>query len=778
MTQVSDVTTDDVGTAAPSSEPDGTETLADASTPEDESTTTDAAETAGEDTEAVLTPSLADAIAEAARAKPIVGLSPEVRAAADKAAADVKATPKRRAPKPRPTSSSSSTATTTQPVTKERSAQAAANLAAAKARAMLAGVTGTGSTETVEKDADEASVVERPIVTPSIARIDDPTADAIRRSAVIAGPMTDDPGTKIRFRRMNSPVRTVFTWLIALVTLSLSVAYAVWLVRSGPPLDDRILRAASVAVAVLIVTTLTIEVLRLALITMLSMSTSLVRSPVPVRPHKNLKTAVFITFVPSSESLTMLAETLTAAKHLQVPHGTEAGPDDAPALIDIYVLDEGDPTDSMTVQELVDWIDEQGTGNAIRRISRRGIAKYNEGRTFETKTKHGNVNAAYDVISHDPELPDYDVIVGLDPDHVPMPELITRLVGYFNDPNVAYVAAPQAYANSTVSVVPKLAESQQFVFHSLIQTAANSYGGPMLVGTNYAIRTSVFNQIGGAQPSITEDLATGLKALSQTNPDTGKKWTAVYTPDVLAHGEGPNTWGAYFKQQNRWATGAIRHVIAGPFVLEMFRQLHAPRRVLHHSLLMAFYPVMAITWILGAVNAGMFAIFGASGTIVSPDHWVLFYTWAIVAQVTLFIWARKNNVSPYESANSWGVYGMFMSVAAAPIYVAALLKSLVTGRPTFDVTPKGGHSSQGDSLFTFRLNLFWAALYVAIIVTIVAKGWAAISTLAWPVLALALACAPILIWAFSTRRRRRAAKVAPTPTRLQNRPDSNGEEPA
>ncbi|MFT3661337.1 MAG: glycosyltransferase family 2 protein [Gordonia sp. (in: high G+C Gram-positive bacteria)] len=618
---------------------------------------------------------------------------------------------------------------------------------------------GTTVDETEDRESRPAEIL--PFAMPSTAVVDEHTAQLIVEKSQVAGSVVDDPEPRVRFRRMSGFFGTAWIWLLSLLTLTLSVSYAVWLIRSGPPIDDRVLRAASLAASMVIIATLTIEVLRLLLITMLTISSAQVRAPVPVKPHRNLKAALFITFVPSSESLSMLEETLTAARALEAPRGTEASDVDEPPLVDVFVLDEGDPDNPDLVQNLVDRLNASGPGNRVRRISRLGIDRFNEGPKFAAKTKHGNVNAAYTAISENPDLPRYDLILGLDPDHVPMPEFTTRVFGYFNDPDVAFVAAPQAYANSTVDVVPKLAESQQFVFHSLIQTAANSFGGAMLVGTNYAIRTSVFEQIGGAQASITEDLATGLEVLDKRNPETGARWRAVYTPDVLAHGEGPNTWGAYFKQQNRWATGAIRHVIAGPFFLHMLRSWHSPRRVMHYLLLMSFYPVMALTWVFGAMNSVLFALFGESGTRVDPQHWVLFYTWTTVLQITVFIAARRYNVSPYESANSWGVYGMFMSVSSAPIYVVALFKSLTTSNPTFDVTPKGGSSVDGDSLFTFRWNLLWAALYVWVIGQISFTGHAAVATLVWPVLALLLSVAPVLIWYSSVLRHRRAARETP-----------------
>ena len=37
----------------------------------------------------------------------------------------------------------------------------------------------------------------------------------------------------------------------------------------------------------------------------------------------------------------------------------------------------------------------------------------------------------------------------MDPDHVPQPYFLTRTIGYFRDPDVAFVVAPQVYGNQT-----------------------------------------------------------------------------------------------------------------------------------------------------------------------------------------------------------------------------------------------------------------------------------------------------------------------------------------
>ncbi|MCZ9338797.1 glycosyl transferase, partial [Streptomyces sp. TRM76130] len=59
----------------------------------------------------------------------------------------------------------------------------------------------------------------------------------------------------------------------------------------------------------------------------------------------------------------------------------------------------------------------------------------------------------------------------------------------------------------------------------------------------------------------TEDMATGFEIHRHRNPATGRKWRSVYTPDVLAVGEGPNAWTDFFTQQMRWSRGTYETIL-------------------------------------------------------------------------------------------------------------------------------------------------------------------------------------------------------------------------
>src|SRR3712207_8100355 len=74
----------------------------------------------------------------------------------------------------------------------------------------------------------------------------------------------------------------------------------------------------------------------------------------------------------------------------------------------------------------------------------------------------------------------------------------------------------QVYGNYD-NFVTRAAESQQYLFHSVLQRAANRFGTAMFVGTNNAVRLSALRAIGGLQDSITEDAATSVRSEEHTS---------------------------------------------------------------------------------------------------------------------------------------------------------------------------------------------------------------------------------------------------------------------
>ncbi|MFJ4599197.1 glycosyltransferase family 2 protein [Streptomyces griseoluteus] len=559
----------------------------------------------------------------------------------------------------------------------------------------------------------------------------------------LAGPLTEPPVDRpytVRYRSLLSqePHRMRAALMLGAAPL-LSLVLLGWLLRPEhwterdypaygflPALDTLMLVSIGL-----------IELFRCLNVLSNAHATLVARDPVPVVPEAGTRVAFLTSFVPGKEPLEMVTRTLQAAVRLR--HR---------GLLHVWLLDEGDDP---AVKEVCARL-------GVRHFSRKGVAKWNRpSGPHRAKTKHGNYNAWLD--AHGDA---YDFFASVDTDHVPLPNYLERMLGYFRDPDVGFVIGPQVYGNYD-TFVTKAAESQQFLFHALIQRAGNRYGAPMFVGTSNAVRIGALKQIGGLYDSITEDMATGFEMHRATNPATGRKWRSVYTPDVLAVGEGPNAWTDFFTQQLRWSRGTYETILKQYW--KGFATL-SPGKLLNYTMMIVFYPMSALNWILAALSCALFLGLGASGVNIDPTVWLMLYGNASALQIGLYLWNRRHNVSPHEPEGSGGIAGMMMSALSAPVYARSLLDAVLRRRSGFVVTPKGDSASP-DTLFgTFRIHWFFVAVFAGSLTAGFALDHAHPAMITWAVFALLITASPILVWGWSLRGERvpgAAAEPVPEP---------------
>lgn len=564
----------------------------------------------------------------------------------------------------------------------------------------------------------------------------------------LAGELTEPPAEayRVRYRRLmgRTAGRRLGDWLLAGAAPLLSLALLVWLMRPEHWVDRPYVadwqRAAD---AVMTVSIGLIEMFRLVNVVSNAHATWVARDPVPVRAQSGTRVAFLTTFVPGKEPFSMVRATLEAA--VRITHD---------GALDVWLLDEGDDPE---VKRLCRRL-------RVRHFTRKGVERWNQpSGSFRARTKHGNYNAWLDAHGAD-----YEFMACVDTDHVPLPNFLERMLGYFRDPDVAFVVGPQVYGNYTTPVT-KAAESQQFLFHALIQRAGNAYGAPMYVGTSNCVRTSVLRQIGGLYDSITEDMATGLEIHRRRNPVTGRRWRSVYTPDVLAVGEGPSSWTDFFSQQLRWSRGTYETLLR-----QFWRAVWSmsPGRVLNYTLMVTYYPMAAVNWVLGGLSCVLFLGLGASGIDVDSRMWLMLYTDAAALQIGLYIWNRRHNVSPHEPPGSSGTAGMLMSALSAPVYARSLAQALLCRRSRFVVTPKG-ESVSPDHLGTFRTHLIWAGVFAVSLAASVVFGHEHVAMRVWALLALATALLPLGVWLTDRWRERRD----PVPVVAGDGPDAEGVQP-
>src|SRR2546423_15678777 len=157
--------------------------------------------------------------------------------------------------------------------------------------------------------------------------------------------------------------------------------------------------------------------------------------------------------------------------------------------MNVWSLDEGDdPAVKAMARRL-----------GVYHFSRKGRPEYNQpSGQFRAKTKSGNHNAWRAEHEHD-----CDVVANVDPDHVPMPCFLERTLGYFRDPDVAFVVTPQVYGNMHQNWVAHGASVQQYLFNGIIARGGNGLDAPLLTGTGHLYRPSAWRQIGGYQDPTT-----------------------------------------------------------------------------------------------------------------------------------------------------------------------------------------------------------------------------------------------------------------------------------
>lgn len=158
--------------------------------------------------------------------------------------------------------------------------------------------------------------------------------------------------------------------------------------------------------------------------------------------------------------------------------------------------------------------------------------------------KAGNINNAV-------KQTDEPFIAVFDADHVPKPEFLREMVGYFSDRKVAFVQSPQYYKNHENNLVTGGSWDQQVLFFGAIMMGKDSTNTAFMCGTNMVIRRTSLIEAGGmSEQSIAEDFLTSLLV----HQKGGK---SIYVNKVLAEGLAPEDFLSYYKQQFRWARGSL-----------------------------------------------------------------------------------------------------------------------------------------------------------------------------------------------------------------------------
>lgn len=141
-----------------------------------------------------------------------------------------------------------------------------------------------------------------------------------------------------------------------------------------------------------------------------------------------------------------------------------------------------------------------------------------------------------------------DLVLTLDADQIPQPDILTRLVGYFKIPKIAFVQSKQKF------LVPRGDPfgNTDKIFYNVMQCGKDTDNAAFSCGSGVVYRRQALKEIGGFSTwNLVEDLHTSM-LLHQ------RGWRSIYYNYPLTVGTAPaDIWGVY-RQRRQWAVDSLR----------------------------------------------------------------------------------------------------------------------------------------------------------------------------------------------------------------------------
>lgn len=165
-------------------------------------------------------------------------------------------------------------------------------------------------------------------------------------------------------------------------------------------------------------------------------------------------------------------------------------------------------------------------------------------RPDNSHAKAGNINAALPRTGG-------ELVLMLDADHVPMPDALDAMVGYFDDERVALVQSPHDFFNHDSVQHYVVGRHEQSLFYRVVCPGKDRHGAAYWCGSAALLRRRALLEIGGvATETIAEDFHTTIRLLRHG-------WTSRYHDEVLVQGLAPHDLDGYLLQRDRWARGNL-----------------------------------------------------------------------------------------------------------------------------------------------------------------------------------------------------------------------------
>jgi cellulose synthase (UDP-forming) len=195
------------------------------------------------------------------------------------------------------------------------------------------------------------------------------------------------------------------------------------------------------------------------------------------------------------------------------------------------------------------WLLDDGNRPSMRDLAHELGCRY-IARPESVNAKAGNLNNAL-------KYSQAEFFVVFDADHAPARDFLRRTLGYFRDPDVAFVQTPQDFYNLDSYQHRRdrrrgLVWTEQSLFFRVIQRGKDYWNAAFFCGSCAVLRRRALDEVKGfATGTVTEDLETSIRIHR-------KGFKSVYHARSLAFGIAPSTVVPFPKQRVRWGQGAMQ----------------------------------------------------------------------------------------------------------------------------------------------------------------------------------------------------------------------------
>ncbi|HWO83769.1 MAG TPA: cellulose synthase catalytic subunit [Solirubrobacterales bacterium] len=311
-------------------------------------------------------------------------------------------------------------------------------------------------------------------------------------------------------------------------------------------------------------------------------------------------------------------------------------------------------------------------------------------RPDNSHAKAGNLNAALPRTGG-------DLVFVLDADHVPMPDALDALVGYFDDERMALVQTPHDFFNHDSVQHYVVGRHEQSLFYRVVCPGKDRHGAAYWCGSAALINRHALLEIGGvATETIAEDFHTTIRLMRHG-------WRSRNHDEVLVQGLAPHDLDGYLLQRDRWARGnlAVFRLPESPLRAKTLNPLQ--RLSFLASLLAYLAPPMRLLLLL---TLGLVLWTGELPMKISVVALAALWLPYVLLNFGAGAALARGYMRVPESAH--------YELLTMEIYVRALRCALVPGSTAFKVTPKQGRDGGGlDAVRKLHLVLFCTFLLAA-----------------------------------------------------------------